>query len=99
MSNQERFSTRIGPFVRRAQHSVPKNERAANLRSLLLACTLPRRYIANVQAHLLVEWQECLTVATDVAPTPAGSTRTTASANEQNARIPVWFRVTGLAFA
>jgi len=55
-------------------------------------------YFAKLKAYWLSgrnAWQ----VATVVAPAPAGSTRTTASSNEQKARMPVWFSVTGLPFA
>ena len=73
----------------------PKNKRAANLRSLLLACTLPQ-----VLRQTVAYWLSGLKVrmpASVLAHTPAGSTRTTASSSAQKARIPVWLIVIGTA--
>src|SRR5579862_10054237 len=75
-----------------------KNEGAANLRSLLLACTLPQ-VLRQLVRNYWLSGLKVRTPASVLEHTPAGSTRTTPSSSAQNARIPVWLIVNGTARA
>ena len=76
--------------------SVPRYSAkgAANLRSLLLACTLPQvlaepnYWLSGLNPRMPASVFEHL---------PAGSTRTTPSSSAQNPRIPVVLIVSGVA--
>jgi hypothetical protein len=76
----------------------PKVKGAANLRSLLLACTLPG-VLRQIKLAYWLSGRRAWQAASLATAAPVGCTRTTASSKEQKARIPVWFRVIGVAVA
>jgi hypothetical protein len=76
-----------------------KNKRAANLRSLLLAGTLPQVLRQNQTKAYWLSGRRAWQAGSPAIAAPVGCTRTTASSKAQKLRIPVWFNVIGTAVA